>query len=134
MLIAWKISEEKYDTKIELLRNDLKEIQEKLNNKWSIENDKYLVFKSVLDFSKYAKEVFEDWWFQTKKELLKSLGLHHTLKDSVLTIELHPWFSEIEKYNKGINSKNSEFAPTKNGISFSETNTINTENLSWQGG
>lgn len=57
------------------------DMKEKLSNKWSIEYDKYRVFKSCLDFSKNTKVVFDNWWFQTKKEILKSLGLHHTLKE-----------------------------------------------------
>lgn len=133
MLIGWKISDDKYDLKLKKLQMDLKDIEERISNSHSIESSKFKTFKSILDFSKESMNVFQKWDFQTKKEILKSLGLDYILLDRNLAIELYPWFEEIKKFNQGINQKDDRFGLIKNSTSMLNTNAENIYNSCWQG-
>ena len=131
MLMMWKITDDKYDLKLKKLQIDLKEIEDRISNSASIENSKFRTFKNVLDFSKESINVYINWWFQTKKNIFRSLGLDYQLKDRKLAIELYPWFKEIKNFNQGINHKNTRFGLTKNSTSIINTNAEIIGNSCW---
>lgn len=92
------ISEEEFkESRVELdkIINNLKP---QLNQNKGKTNDELLeLTKEAFVFSTYALIAFQNGDSQTRKEIVKALGLNRTIKDKILNIEGYNWYSEIRK-------------------------------------
>jgi len=122
-----------FDMKKESLESELKILNEGISNTNDNRKKKIELVEDMFHFVSEARKSFKEWDYQTKKTIFRSLGLNFTLMDWVLAIELYPWLQVIKDNEHIVTRKKWRFAPTKNSISLSETNAINSSIPVWQG-
>jgi len=62
-------------------------------------------------FSTYALIALQNGDKRTKKEIVSSLDMNRTIKDKILNIEAHEWYSEIKKGYFSIKEILAEYEP-----------------------
>lgn len=87
----FKESRAELDTVINSLKSQLNENQDDKNNSLMDLTEKAFIF------STYALIALQNGDKKTKKEIVNSLGMNRTIKDKIINIEAHEWYSEIKK-------------------------------------
>jgi site-specific DNA recombinase len=133
LLLDWTIEKDIYDIKKNMLDEELlllkKEIQNNENKKYRIIND----VEEIFDFSSKARSIFKLWDNNTKRIIIKNLGLHFELIDWKLDYKLHPWFQTIKNNREYIWIKNNSFAPIEKVINSGLLIPSNSSLPIWQG-
>ncbi len=93
------------DKEINTLKGQSKETEDAKNN------DLIALTEKAFVFSTYALVTLENGDKRTKKEIVKTFGLNRTIKDKIVSIEPHKWFSEIKKGYFSIKEILAEYEP-----------------------
>lgn len=80
--------------------------------------------KKAFIFSTYALIALEKGDKRTKKEIAKSLGLNRAIKDKILNIKAHEWYSTIRKGYDSIREAISRFEPNPSFYDFPELRSL----------
>lgn len=92
------ISDEEFKESRTELDKTINSLKTQLNKDKSIKNDDLMeLTERAFTFSTYALVALQTGDKQTKKEIVKALGLNRTIKDKILNIKAHEWYSEIQK-------------------------------------
>lgn len=117
LLLDWTIEKNIYEIKKKVVGDEIIQLKKEIQQ---IDKKKNKIIKDVeeiFDFACKAKNLFRLWNNNTKRIIVKDLGLHFKLLNGNLVYKLHPWFQTIENNRKFIWVKNSSFTPTEKGIS-----------------
>ena len=110
------LSDEDYaKRKAELIKEKIR--LEAILNDTSGRIEKWLdIAENTFDFACNARSMFEIGDFETKSQILQTLGSNLTLKDKKLSIDLKKPFSVIEKVSGAIPEIKAAFEPEKSGV------------------
>lgn len=104
------ISDEEFKESRTELDKTINSLKTQLNEDKSLKNDGLMqLTERAFTFSTYALIALKNGDKQTKKEITKALGLNRTIKDKILNIEAHDWYSEIRKGSFSIKEVSAKF-------------------------
>lgn len=133
LLLDWAIDKKMYNLKKTSLEDELMWIKNEIQK---IDTKKFKFIKDVeeiFDFASESKSIFKLGDNDTKRIIVKNLGLHFKLIDWKLDYKLHPWFDTIKNNREYIWIKNNSFAPIEKGISNELLTPSNSLIPIWQG-
>ncbi len=117
LLIDSKIDDTAYNSKKEIITREIVAYQENLKK---YENRSLEIFEKTEDifhFITLAKERFQNGDLREKKEILSKLGRNFVLFDGKLALDMHSWFSPLQKHLPRIRKEYSAWELTKKGSS-----------------
>jgi len=130
-LISELIDKDEYAINKRQLMIEIKRYREKIN-KLAAEKDNSLdETQEVFDFIIQARSQFNHWSLQTKKEIVRSLGLNRSLKDWKLHWIVFPRFQPIQEFTRGNKLKKAPLELLKNSVSSGTTDAKNTISHKW---
>lgn len=124
LLIDGTLSQGDYLARKSSLDSELTILESKRKDKRTSTTNWFHVVENTLDFASKARERFEEGDLETKKLIFRSLGSNWVLIDGKLTVDVHSWFSPLQKYEAIRSGSLSRLEPTKKGISMRNTDTL----------
>lgn len=133
LFIEWWIDIETFNKKKENLNTEKIIFTDSLKNlKWKMWYNIEEI-KKIINFWYKVSNSFKKWDVKLKKLIVKTIGSDHSLYLKKMTINLLPWYKNIEKFNNGINNNFQKFGPLKNSINTGSIDATNSNIRIWQG-
>ena len=130
--LIWElIDKDEYVITKKQIKTDINNYQVKLDRLRADKDSSFEDTEKLFEFIVLARTKFNHWDLQTKKEVLRSMGLNWTLKDWKLHWIAYPWLQPIKKFNETYTSWKSPLELTKKGTSKGSAGAENTVFFKW---
>lgn len=133
LFIEWWIDIETFNKKKEILNNEKMVFLESLKNlKWKMWYNTEEI-KKIINFWFKVSESFKNWDVKLKKLIIKSIGSDYSLYLKKVSIQLLPWYIDIQNFNNDWNNNINKFGLIKNSINTGSIDATHSNICIWQG-